>query len=101
MFASLFARLFAVAVLLGLLALLALLSAGLLAGLHALAALRVLAADGGWAALPFERIVFVANPDEEVGSPCSTATIEARNRLSPPPGLRSARFHGLPFPVPI
>ncbi len=43
---------------------------GLLAGLHAIAALRE--ATGG---LPLSRLVFVANPDEEIGSPVSTAHI--------------------------
>ena len=28
------------------------------------------------------------------------ATIEPRNRLSPPPGLRRAEFHGEPLPPP-
>lgn len=46
---------------------------GLLAGIHALAALRGL--GGGWADLPFERITYVANPDEEIGSPSSTPHI--------------------------
>jgi glutamate carboxypeptidase len=50
--------------------------AGLIAGLRALAALRELA-GGNLAALPFERITFVANPDEEIGSPTSTPHIEA------------------------
>ncbi len=48
---------------------------GLLAGLYGLMALRGLletAADGQ---LPFERIVFVANPDEEIGSPVSSPVI--------------------------
>lgn len=45
--------------------------AGLLAGVHAIAALRALGP------LPFERLVFIANPDEEVGSPTSTPHIEA------------------------
>src|SRR3954468_12761249 len=40
---------------------------GLLAGLYALKA--VIAERGG---LPFERLVFIANPDEEIGSPTST-----------------------------
>jgi glutamate carboxypeptidase len=40
---------------------------GLLAGLYALKAL--IGERGG---LPFERLVFVANPDEEIGSPTST-----------------------------
>lgn len=45
---------------------------GLLAGLHALKAL--IGERGG---LPFERLVFVANPDEEIGSPSSTPHIRA------------------------
>lgn len=48
--------------------------AGLLAGLRALAALRQVA-GGDIADLPFERITFVANPDEEIGSPTSTPHI--------------------------
>ena len=44
---------------------------GLLAGLHAIRALR---AAGP---LPFERLTFVANPDEEIGSPTSTPHIRA------------------------
>ncbi len=44
---------------------------GLLAGLYAL---RILKAFGP---LPFGRIVFVANPDEEIGSPVSTPVIRA------------------------
>ena len=43
---------------------------GLLAGLYALKAL--IAERGG---LPFERLVFIANPDEEIGSPTSTPHI--------------------------
>lgn len=43
---------------------------GLLAGLYALRAL--VGVRGG---LPFERLVFVANPDEEIGSPTSTPHI--------------------------
>jgi glutamate carboxypeptidase len=42
---------------------------GLLAGLHAVRALR---AAGP---LPFERLTYVANPDEEIGSPSSTPHI--------------------------
>src|SRR5215210_5354184 len=42
---------------------------GLLAGLYAIRALR------GVAPLPFERLTFVANPDEEIGSPTSTPHI--------------------------
>ena len=44
---------------------------GLLAGLYALKA--IVTERGG---LPFERLVFVANPDEEIGSPTSTPHIE-------------------------
>jgi glutamate carboxypeptidase len=40
---------------------------GLLAGLYAIGALRA-ALDG----LPLARLVFIANPDEEIGSPAST-----------------------------
>ncbi len=45
---------------------------GLLAGLYALKA--ILTGIGG---LPFERLVFIANPDEEIGSPSSSAHIRA------------------------
>jgi glutamate carboxypeptidase len=45
---------------------------GLLAGLYAIQAVRD--ALGG---LPFERLVFVANPDEEIGSPSSSPHIRA------------------------
>jgi len=45
---------------------------GLLAGLYALKA--IIDVDG---ALPFERLTFVANPDEEIGSPTSTPHIRA------------------------
>jgi glutamate carboxypeptidase len=44
---------------------------GLLAGLYAIDALRELC-DG---TLPFERLSFIANPDEEIGSPTSTRHI--------------------------
>jgi glutamate carboxypeptidase len=44
---------------------------GLIAGLRAVGAVRALAGE-----LPFERLTFIANPDEEVGSPSSTAHIE-------------------------
>ncbi|MBF8290864.1 MAG: family peptidase [Chloroflexi bacterium] len=47
---------------------------GLLAGIHALAVLRELG-GGSWDELPFERITYVANPDEEIGSPSSTPHI--------------------------
>ena len=43
---------------------------GLLAGLYALK--TIIAARGG---LPFERLVYIANPDEEIGSPSSTPHI--------------------------
>lgn len=50
---------------------------GLLAGLYALRALRELggaaAAGGEW--IPFEQLVFIANPDEEIGSPVSSPII--------------------------
>ena len=46
---------------------------GLLAGLYALKAL--VGEHGGPGRLPFERLVFVANPDEEIGSPTSTPHI--------------------------
>jgi glutamate carboxypeptidase len=45
---------------------------GLLAGLYALDALRTLSSDGS---LPFSSLTFVANPDEEIGSPTSTPVI--------------------------
>ncbi len=50
---------------------------GLLAGLYALLALRALGTedDDTVVDLPFERLVFVANPDEEIGSPSSTPHI--------------------------
>jgi glutamate carboxypeptidase len=50
---------------------------GLLAGLHAVRAIRTLvgAGEGGGAILPFARLTFVANPDEEIGSPVSTPVI--------------------------
>jgi glutamate carboxypeptidase len=48
---------------------------GLLAGLHALAALRTASAGTDW--LPYSRLVFIANPDEEIGSPTSTPHVRA------------------------
>ncbi len=54
---------------------------GLLTGLYALRVLRSTRGGGepsDW--LPFERLTFVANPDEEVGSPSSTPHIEAAAR---------------------
>ena len=53
--------------------------AGLLAGLRALAVLRELA-GGALADAPFERITFIANPDEEIGSPTSTPHIIEKAR---------------------
>ena len=47
---------------------------GLLTGLYGLRALVELTREGG---LPFEQIVFVANPDEEIGSPSSSPHIRA------------------------
>lgn len=47
---------------------------GLLTGLYGLRALVELTRDAG---LPFEWIVFVANPDEEIGSPASSPHIRA------------------------
>jgi glutamate carboxypeptidase len=44
---------------------------GLLAGLYAIKAIR-----GSLGELPFERLTFIANPDEEVGSPSSRPHIE-------------------------
>ena len=46
---------------------------GLLAGLYALKTL--IAEGGGPGGLPFERLVFIANPDEEIGSLSSTPHI--------------------------
>ena len=51
---------------------------GLLAGLYALRILRAFGSGEGAGALPFGRIVFVANPDEEIGSPVSTPVISAQ-----------------------
>ena len=75
--------------------------AGLLAGLYAIAALQAAApetdprswksegrvvpsppADGRLAWLPLEQLVFVANPDEEIGSPVSTPIISRLARES-------------------
>ena len=64
--------------------------AGLLAGLRAVAALREL--DGGW---PFERVTFIANPDEEIGSPTSTPHIvEAARTTDAAFVLECARANG-------
>ncbi|HEY4227940.1 MAG TPA: M20/M25/M40 family metallo-hydrolase, partial [Candidatus Limnocylindrales bacterium] len=48
---------------------------GLLAGLRAIGALRALVDANGGGPLPFERLTFIANPDEEIGSPSSTPHI--------------------------
>ena len=49
---------------------------GLLTGLYALEALRAVGAPGrAW--LPVGKIIFVVNPDEEIGSPSSTPIIES------------------------
>jgi glutamate carboxypeptidase len=54
---------------------------GLLAGLYALRALRAVGGeregDGGAGWLPVGRLVFVANPDEEIGSPASGPLIRS------------------------
>ena len=47
---------------------------GLLTGLYGILALRALDEEDV-RAVPFERLVFVANPDEEIGSPSSTPII--------------------------
>jgi glutamate carboxypeptidase len=63
---------------------------GLLAGLRALAALRQPGSD--W---PFERIVYIANPDEEIGSPSSTPHIvEAAKESDVTFVLECARANG-------
>jgi glutamate carboxypeptidase len=49
---------------------------GLLTGLYAIGAFRDLLAGGSAPAdLPFERLTYIANPDEEIGSPSSTPHI--------------------------
>jgi glutamate carboxypeptidase len=68
--------------------------AGLLTGLYAIAALRETADDqGAW--LPVERLVLVANPDEEIGSPSSTPLIhEAAREADVALVLEGARENG-------
>ena len=62
---------------------------GLLAGLYAL---KALVADGG---LPFERLVFIANPDEEIGSLSSTPHIrEQASSMDVTLVLECARANG-------
>ncbi|HEY8134808.1 MAG TPA: M20 family metallopeptidase [Candidatus Limnocylindrales bacterium] len=69
---------------------------GLLSGLYALRALRSTRGGGvpaDW--LPFERLTFVANPDEEIGSPSSTPHIkEAARDATVAFVLESARENG-------
>lgn len=48
---------------------------GLLAGLYAIRALVAQAAGRMTGPPPFERLAFIANPDEEIGSPASTPII--------------------------
>jgi glutamate carboxypeptidase len=67
---------------------------GLLLGLRALASLRTFA-GGGIDRLPFERITFIANPDEEIGSPTSTPHIvEAARKADAAFVLECARANG-------
>ncbi|HSK53580.1 MAG TPA: M20 family metallopeptidase [Clostridia bacterium] len=66
---------------------------GLLAGLYALKAITTLDPAGG--GVPFERLTFIANPDEEVGSPTSTAHIrEAAAEADVALVLECARANG-------
>lgn len=69
---------------------------GLLTGLYALRVLRSTRGGGApadW--LPFDRLTFVANPDEEIGSPSSTPHIEVAARdASVAFVLESARENG-------
>ena len=67
---------------------------GLLVGLRALTALRQLA-GGALDRLPFESITFIANPDEEIGSPTSTPHIvEAAKQADAAFVLECARANG-------
>lgn len=67
---------------------------GLLLGLRALATLRAFA-GGGIERLPFETITFIANPDEEIGSPTSTPHIvEAARQADAAFVLECARANG-------
>jgi glutamate carboxypeptidase len=76
--------------------------AGLLAGVYAIGALRSSVggsdgqprrADRGW--LPVGRLVFIANPDEEIGSPSSGAIIrEHAERSDAALVLEAARANG-------
>jgi glutamate carboxypeptidase len=63
---------------------------GLLAGLYALKALT-----SSGAGLPFERLIFIANPDEEIGSPTSTPHIRAlASKMDATLVLECARANG-------
>jgi len=67
---------------------------GLLLGLRAIAALQAFA-GGGIERLPFESITFIANPDEEIGSPTSTPHIvEAARNADAAFVLECARANG-------
>jgi len=67
---------------------------GLLVGLRAIAALRAFV-GGGIDRLPFESITFIANPDEEIGSPTSTPHIvEAAKKADAAFVLECARANG-------
>jgi glutamate carboxypeptidase len=67
---------------------------GLLLGLRALATLRTFA-GGSLDRLPFESITYIANPDEEIGSPTSTPHIvEAAKRSDAAFVLECARDNG-------
>jgi glutamate carboxypeptidase len=66
---------------------------GLLAGLYALEALRATAGTTDW--LPVGRLVFVVNPDEEIGSPASTPIIaDLAQRADAAFVLEAARANG-------
>ena len=63
---------------------------GLLAGLYALKA--IIGELGG---LPFERLTFIANPDEEIGSP----TLGRRTSARPPRTSMRAWSSSVPAPT--
>jgi glutamate carboxypeptidase len=69
---------------------------GLLTGLYALRAVRALGGGGSPAEwLPYARLTFVANPDEEIGSPSSTPIIQrAADGAAVALVLESARANG-------
>jgi glutamate carboxypeptidase len=67
---------------------------GLLLGLRALSLLRQFA-GGGFERLPFESITYIANPDEEIGSPSSTPHIvDASRNVDAAFVLECARANG-------